>query len=133
MQGTWRHDVRGHTKLCSIDIIRVPGAYEIPVIVSNVIKNSSPSCIIALGLVIKGATDHADLIGQSVTQSLQQLAIDSLVPVIHEVLLVEDEKQAYARCIGDQLNRGREAAQTAVTMIEISNDLSKGAGRSISK
>ncbi len=110
-----------------IDLVRVPGAYEIPVIVSNVIKSGPPSCVIALGLIIKGATDHADMIGESVTHSLQQLAIDSLVPVIHEVLLVEDEKQAYARCIGDQLNRGREAARTAATMVEITHDLARAA------
>jgi len=112
-----------------IDLIRVPGAFEIPVMVANILKSDPPACVIALGLIIRGATDHADMIGQSVTHSLQQLAVDSLCPVIHEVLLVEDEKQAYARCIGNQLNRGREAAKTAATMIEVINELSKTTGR----
>ena len=71
------------------------------------------------------------MIGQSVTNSLQQLAVQSLVPIIHEVLLVEDEKQAYARCIGTQLNRGREAAKTAAAMIDISNELARSNGRSV--
>ena len=113
-----------------IDLIRVPGAFEIPVMVASALKEEPPSCIIALGLIIRGATDHADMIGQSVTNSLQQLAVQSLVPIIHEVLLVEDEKQAYARCIGTQLNRGREAAKTAAAMIDISNELARSNGRS---
>ncbi len=112
-----------------IELIRVPGAFEIPVIVANLLRNDPPVCVIALGLIIRGATDHADMIGHSVTQSLQQLALDSLCPVIHEVLLVEDEKQAYARCMGDQLNRGREAARTASTMIEVTHELYRASRR----
>ena len=112
-----------------VDVYRVPGAFEIPVIASTLIKSDPPAAIIALGLIIRGATDHADLVGQSVTQSLQQLAVDSLVPVIHEVLLVQDEKQAHARCIGAQLNRGREAARTAATMVEVSTEAARPTGR----
>ena len=98
-------------------------------VVANVLRNDPPVCVIALGLIIRGATDHADMIGQSVTQSLQQLATESLCPVIHEVLLVADEKQAHVRCIGDQLNRGREAARTASTMIEVINEMSRNINR----
>lgn len=112
-----------------VDLIRVPGAYEIPVTVANVLSAEPPACIIALGLIIRGATDHADMIGQSITQSLQHLAIESLCPIIHEVLLVADEKQAYARCIGNQLNRGREAARSAAAMIDVTTELSRTSGR----
>ena len=96
-----------------VDLIRVPGAFEIPVMIAAVLDRDPPACIIALGLIIRGSTEHADLIGRSVTDALQQLAIESQRPIIHEVLLVSDEKQAYARCIGAQLNRGREAARAA--------------------
>lgn len=112
-----------------IDLIRVPGAYEIPVTVANLLDKDPPSCVIALGLIIRGATDHADLIGQSVTTSLQQIAVRSLCPIIHEVLLVNDEQQAQARCIGDQINRGREAAKAAVSMIDITNEIRRVANR----
>ncbi|MDX1679636.1 MAG: 6,7-dimethyl-8-ribityllumazine synthase, partial [Akkermansiaceae bacterium] len=112
-----------------IDIVRVPGAFEIPVVVANLLRHQPPACVIALGLIIRGSTDHADLIGQSVTQSLQQLAVESLCPVIHEVLLVADETQARARCMGDQLNRGREAARTAARMIEVVQELARNSGR----
>ncbi len=113
-----------------VDLIRVPGAFEIPVMVAKILHESPPVCVIALGLIIRGSTEHADLVGQSVTQSLQQLAVSSLVPVIHEVLLVEDEKQAYARCIGAQLNRGREAARAAAVMIDVCQELDRGPTRS---
>ena len=62
---------------------------------------------------------------KSVTDALQRLAVESLRPVIHEVLLVEDEKQAYARCIGAQLNRGKEAARAAASMIDIFQELDR--------
>ena len=82
-----------------------------------------PLAIIALGVIIRGSTAHADLIAQSITQSLQETGISHLVPVIHEVLLVENSEQAEARSIGDELNRGREAAEAAVAMIEVMGDV----------
>ncbi len=108
-----------------VDLIRVPGAFEIPVMVAAILDREPPVCVIALGLIIRGSTAHADLVARSVTDSLQQLALQHLRPVIHEVLLVEDEKQAYARCIGAQLNRGREAARAAASMIDIFQELDR--------
>lgn len=113
-----------------IDLIRVPGAFEIPVTVANVLDRDAPACVIALGLIIRGSTDHADLVAKSVTDSLQTLAIQYKRPVIHEVLLVADEKQAYARCIGAKLNRGREAARAAASMIDIFQELERSMPKS---
>ncbi len=115
-----------------VDLIRVPGAFEIPVMVASVLDRDPPACIIALGLIIRGSTDHADLVGRTVTDSLQRLSIDHLRPIIHEVLLVEDEKQAYARCIGSQLNRGREAARAAAAMIDVFQELDRSMPRNSS-
>lgn len=112
-----------------VDLIRVPGAFEIPVMVAALLERDPPACIIALGVILRGATAHAELIGRSVTDSLQQLAIGSLRPVIHEVLLLDDEKQAYARCIGKQLNRGREAAQAAAAMVDVFQELDRSMPR----
>ena len=81
--------------------------------------------MIALGVIIRGSTDHADLVAVSVCNGLQQLAIESKRPIINEVLLVSDEKQAYARCIGSQLNRGKEAARAAASMIDIFQELDR--------
>ena len=108
-----------------VDLIRVPGAFEIPVMVAAVLERNPPACIIALGLIIRGSTAHADLVARSVTDSLQQLAVASQRPIIHEVLLVEDEKQAYGRCIGSQINRGREAARAAASMINVFRELDR--------
>lgn len=118
-----------------VDIIRVPGAFEIPVTVANVLDRgeSPPACVIALGVILKGATSHADLIATSITLSLQELATKHKVPVIHEVLLVEDEKQAYARCIGSNLNRGREAARVAASMVDIFSEIERSMPRVISR
>ncbi len=112
-----------------VDLIRVPGAFEIPVMVAAILERDPPACIIALGLIIRGSTEHADLIARSVTDSLQALAIQSLRPIIHEVLLVEDEKQAYARCMGAQLNRGKEAARVAAGMIDIFQEFDRSMPR----
>ncbi|NJR41718.1 MAG: 6,7-dimethyl-8-ribityllumazine synthase [Akkermansiaceae bacterium] len=112
-----------------VDIIRVPGAFEIPVMVAAVLERDPPSCVIALGLIIRGSTEHADLVGSSVTNALQQLAVQHRRPIIHEVLLVEDEKQAYARCIGAQLNRGKEAARAAAAMIDVFMELERSMPR----
>jgi 6,7-dimethyl-8-ribityllumazine synthase len=115
-----------------VDLIRVPGAFEIPVMVASVLDRDPPACVIALGLIIRGSTEHADLVANSVTDALQGLAVKSLKPIIHEVLLVEDEKQAYARCIGAQLNRGREAARAAASMIDIFLELDRSMPRNAS-
>ncbi|MCU0781869.1 MAG: 6,7-dimethyl-8-ribityllumazine synthase [Akkermansiaceae bacterium] len=113
-----------------IDLIRVPGAFEIPVIVSSVLERDPPSAIIALGVIIRGATQHADLVARAVTEQLMRISVDHSLPVIHEVLLVDDEKQAYARCIGAKLNRGREAARAAAAMADVFNELDRSMPRS---
>ena len=102
-----------------VEVLYVSGAFEIPVAVSAVLRQDNVSAVIALGLIIQGETKHGDLIAESVTSGLQSLAIKHTKPVIHEVLLVENEKQAYARCIGSQLNRGKEAARAAAVMVEL--------------
>jgi 6,7-dimethyl-8-ribityllumazine synthase len=115
-----------------VDLIRVPGAFEIPVMIASVLDRDPPNCVIALGLIIRGSTQHADLVGNSVTEALQRLAVQYLRPIVHEVLLLDDEKQAYARCIGAQLNRGREAARAAAAMIDVFQELDRSMPRNSS-
>ncbi|MDF1826391.1 MAG: 6,7-dimethyl-8-ribityllumazine synthase [Verrucomicrobiales bacterium] len=103
-----------------VDVTRVPGAFEIPVVVEAVAcDEEQPLAIIALGVIIRGSTAHADLIAQSITKTLQETSVSHLIPVIHEVLLVDTAEQAQARALGDELNRGREAAEAAIAMIEV--------------
>ncbi len=112
-------EITALTDAPKIDIVRVPGAFEIPVVVQAVLEEDQPQCIIALGCIIRGSTAHADLIATSVTNDLSQLALSYKTPVIHEVLLVDDEKQAYARCIGETLNRGKEAARSSIDLLDV--------------
>lgn len=108
-----------------VDLIRVPGAFEIPVAIKALLELEQPICVIALGVIIRGDTSHADLVARNVTDALQRLALEYRTPVIHEVLLVEDEAQAHVRCLGDQMNRGVEAARTAAAMVEVFSEIDR--------
>lgn len=107
----------------AVEVVRVPGAYEVPVMVKRAIvkpvRGVVPDAVIALGVILRGSTAHADLIGSAITTQMMSISCDSLVPVVHEVLLLDNEEQAFARCIARTLNRGREAARAALAMMEV--------------
>lgn len=96
----------------------VPGAFEIPLFVQEVAEIGGVDAIIALGVIIQGATAHADMIGEAVTQALLECSLRYRLPVIHEVLLVENEEQARVRCLETEMNRGTEAARAAVQVLQ---------------
>jgi len=108
----------------SIQVIRVPGAYEIPVVAARLAREGSVSAIVCLGVIIRGETAHAAHIGEAVSQALMQIQLRYEVPVIHEVLLLDNEEQARVRCLGRKHNRGVEAAQTALEMARVMKKLS---------
>ncbi len=103
-----------------VQIVRVPGAYEIPVVAAKLSSAATkPAAIICLGVILRGATTHAQHIGEAVSQGLMQIQLQHHVPVIHEVLLLENKEQAEARCLDPKHNRGVEAAQTALEMARV--------------
>ena len=114
----WRADVS------RIQIIRVPGAYEIPVVAKRLARTSPGlSAIICLGVILRGQTVHAAHIGEAVNHALMQIQLAHEIPIIHEVLLLENVEQARARCLNPKHNRGTEAAQAAMAMAHVMEKL----------
>ena len=104
-----------------VKLIRVPGAFEIPAVVARLLQSPStaPDAVICLGVILRGQTTHAQMIAESVSQALATLQVSHAVPVIHGVLLFENEEQAQVRCLGRIHNRGAEAASTALAMVRV--------------
>jgi 6,7-dimethyl-8-ribityllumazine synthase len=107
----------------TVQVVRVPGAYEIPVVAARVAHSQEVSAVICLGVILRGATTHAQHIGEAVSNALALIQIRHEVPVIHEVLLLENEQQAKERCLSRTHNRGTEAAQTALEMTRVMRSL----------
>jgi 6,7-dimethyl-8-ribityllumazine synthase len=104
---------------------QVPGAFEIPIVVQELAARAEHeiNVIIALGVIIHGDTDHGELLGRTVTDALQQIALANRMPIIHQVLSCKDEAQAKVRCLETKYNRGTEAARAAIKMADLLEQL----------
>ena len=114
-----REEIQLMAPNASITVYRGPGAFEIPVTVELALRHSGADAVMALGCIIRGETEHADLVAASVTDALQRLALKHVIPVVHEVLLLDSEEQAEERCLGATINRGTEAARVAMNMVQL--------------
>jgi 6,7-dimethyl-8-ribityllumazine synthase len=107
----------------AISVHRVPGSFEIPVVVRELAREKKNNAIIACGVIMRGETSHAKNLSRSVTDALQQIAVDYGVPVINVVLSFDNEDQARERCLENRINRGTEAARAAVEIARVMSEL----------
>ena len=98
-------------------LIRVLGSNELPYAVSVLAKSDAFDGIIAIGLVIAGSTNHHNIIGNSCAQALHSISIETQIPIINGVTVVENQEQAEERA-GEKLNRGREFANAALELVQ---------------
>ena len=108
----------------NIEIVWVPGAYELPLALKKLAQVGKHNSLIALGAVIQGATSHAGLINAQVARALTQISLESGIPVVDGLVSAENIDQAIERCGSKAGNRGWNAAQTAIEMASLLQQLS---------
>ena len=126
VQGLLDHATKELNELApdaAISIHRVPGAFEIPVVVRELARKKKADAIIACGVIMRGETNHAKNLSRSVTNALQRIAVDCGVPVINVVLRFDNEDQARERCLENKINRGTEAARAAMEIATVMSKL----------
>ena len=102
-----------------IDVARVPGAYEIPLIAKKFAESQKYDAVICLGVVIRGATPHFDVVVNEVSKGSAQVSLDTGVPVLFGVLTTETIEQAIERAGTKAGNKGAEAATAAIEMANL--------------
>lgn len=103
----------------AIDVIRVPGAWEIPVAAARIAKAGAHAGIIALGCVVRGDTRHYEQVADGCSDALMRVSLDYLLPVANGVLAVEDFGDAEKRAGGSHGNKGEEAALVIIEMADL--------------
>lgn len=110
-----RHGVKPE----NIDVVKVPGAFEIPVVAQKTAKSGKYNAIITLGAVIKGSTPHFDYVSAEVSKGVASVSLATGVPVIFGVLTTDSIEQAIERAGTKAGNKGSDAAKTAIEMANL--------------
>ena len=108
----------------SIDVVRVAGSFELPVVAQKLARSVRYAAVIALGAVIQGETDHHDYINHAVAQGLMAAAQQSGIPILFGVLTCRTMEQALDRAGGKSGNKGAEAALAAIESVSVLKQLS---------
>lgn len=111
--------VRHGAKESNIDVIWVPGSFEIPLIAKKAAKTNKYNAIITLGAVIKGATAHFDYVSAEVSKGVAAVSLETDIPVIFGVLTCDNIEQAIERAGTKAGNKGSEAAKSAIEMANL--------------
>ena len=108
-----------------ITVVRVPGAFELPLVAQRLLRGGACAAVLALGAVIRGETPHFDHVAGACARGLARVALESGRPVIFGVLTTEDHAQAAARAGGPAGNKGSEAALAALEMVTLLRRLAR--------
>ncbi|MFA6960583.1 MAG: 6,7-dimethyl-8-ribityllumazine synthase [Opitutaceae bacterium] len=108
----------------SVETVRVPGSHEIPWAAQQLAASGRFDAVITLGVLIAGDTNHHEMVGDAVASALMRVSLDTQVPVINGVIVVNNLAQAEARTTG-KINRGAEFAHAALEMAALKKSLSK--------
>jgi 6,7-dimethyl-8-ribityllumazine synthase len=108
----------------ALDVLRVPGAWELPMLAKRLAQDGRHAVIVALGCVVRGETRHYEHVADECARGLMRVALDSGVPVLNGVLAVEDEADAWARAGGARGNKGADVALSAIEMAALLEEFS---------
>ena len=111
-------------KESNIRTVRVPGSHEVPWAAHALARTGRCDCVIGLGMLIAGATNHHEMVGDSVSHALQRAALETRIPMINGVIVANTRAQAKERCIG-RINRGAEFAAAALEMAALRRTFSR--------
>ena len=119
--------VRGFTqkgvKKDRIEIFWVPGAFEIPLMAKKLAESKKYDCLVCVGCVLKGETDHYEHVARSVSMGIQSASLSTGVPISFSVLLSDDPQIAYERARENENNRGYEGALAAFEMANLLKEM----------
>jgi len=107
----------------NIEVIRVPGAFEMPIAAQRIAKQNNYNSIIALGAVIRGGTPHFEYVAGECVKGLAQVSLNADIPVSFGVLTVDSIEQAIERAGTKAGNKGAEAAITALEMVNLFDEM----------
>ena len=116
-----RHGVEG----ADVTVVRVPGAYEMPLIAQHLAESEKYDAIIAVGAVIRGGTPHFDYVAGECSKGLAQVSLQYKIPVTFGVLTVDSIEQAIERAGTKAGNKGVEAALSALEMVSLMKNLAQ--------
>ncbi len=106
-----------------VDVVRVPGAWEIPVAAARLAADGRHAAIVALGCVVRGDTRHFEQVADGCCDGLMRVSLDYRLPVANGVLAVDDFGDAERRAGGSHGNKGEEAALVAIEMVQLMEQL----------
>ncbi len=119
LDGLTKHGVKDQ----DIEVVRVPGAFELPLVAKALAKSGRFDAVICLGAVIRGDTPHFDYICNEASRGIGQASLETGVPIIFGVLTTETVAQAIERADPAKFNRGGEAAKSAIEMASVMKQL----------